>query len=125
MVNRKQRRALMPRPTAKIGGWLTPTPKSPIGEITATPATRAPKPARLGGKDNNPLGIGKPLPKDAYPEVPREVFGRHVQTVGRAIRPGHKHPGDTQNLATEPLGAGVSRILSRGLKRPVRYPFGG
>jgi hypothetical protein len=49
----------------------------------------------------------------------------YVQTFGRAYRPGRQWMGLGPDTPIEPLGAGVSRILSRGAPQPVRYPWGG
>lgn len=52
----------------------------------------------------------------------------YQQQLGRAYR--HPGKGGFWRLAgpdtvIEPLGAGLSRILSRGAPQPVRYPWGG
>jgi hypothetical protein len=65
-------------------------------------------------------------------ELPRVVIPPlYVQTLGRGIRGGGRNAGKTAAILEyadlppiEPLGAGVSRTLSRG-GRPVRYTRGG
>ena len=49
----------------------------------------------------------------------------YQQQLGRAYRPGREWLGWGPDRALEPLGAGLSRILSRGAAQPVRYPWGG
>jgi hypothetical protein len=60
------------------------------------------------------------------------VAGRRGGKTDYQRQLAYRHPGKSEvwrlagpDAVLEPLGAGLSRILSRGAAQPVRYPWGG
>lgn len=110
--------------------------------ITGRIANQQPEPQPLPWKPSVPVvvDVNKLIEGFDFGATEARVVAHYQQQVGRAIRPAYREVytgrlvGKTEAVRTwaaafgpetpiEPLGAGLSRILSRGLAQPVRYPY--